>query len=82
MLARSTVQAPDEGDAPDDAIDQDAAEVIAGLDELDAVRLDGTPGPRAELAVMVTGPGDDERGATRPSSGCWTLSTRRAAGPS
>lgn len=60
VLARSTVQAPDEGDAPDDGIDKDAAEVIAGLDELDAVRLDGTPGTRAELAVMVTGPGDDE----------------------
>jgi hypothetical protein len=60
VLARSTVQAPTDGDAPDKAVDDDAAEVIAGLDELDAVRLDGTPGRLAELAVMVTGPGDHE----------------------
>lgn len=60
VLARSTVQAPDAGDPADTAVDRDAAEVIAGLDELDAVRLDGTPGRRAELAVLVTGPGDSE----------------------
>jgi hypothetical protein len=65
VLARSTVQAPDEGDRPDTAVDRDAAEVIAGLDELDAVRLDGTPGRRAELAVLVTGPGDSEE--SRPA---------------
>ena len=60
VLARATVQAPDDGDPASLRTDRDAAEVIAGLDELDAVRLDGTPGKRAELAVMVTGPGDAE----------------------
>ena len=60
VLARSTVRAPGDDGSADDGIDQDGAEVIAGLDELDAVRLDGTPGTRAELAVMVTGPGDTE----------------------
>ena len=59
VLARSTVQAPDDDD-PAAGVDGDAAEVIAGLDELDAVRLDGTPGRLAELAVLVTGPGDSE----------------------
>jgi hypothetical protein len=58
VLARATVQRPEGDDAADSAIDSDAAEVIAGLDELEAVRLDGTPGRRAELAVVVTGPGD------------------------
>ena len=51
VLARSTV-AKEPGDEPD----QDGAEVIAGLHELGAVRLDGTPGRQAELAVVLTGP--------------------------
>jgi hypothetical protein len=63
VLARATVQLPegDEGDEDaTDAVDGDAAEVLAGLDELEAVHLDGTPGRRAELAVVVTGPGDGD----------------------
>jgi hypothetical protein len=50
VLARSTV-----AKEPPDEPDQDGAEVIAGLDELGAVRLDGDPGRQAELAVVVTG---------------------------
>jgi len=63
VLARSTVQAPADADNPETEVDGDAAEVIAGLDELDAVRLDGTPGRLAELAVMVTGPRDGDEAA-------------------
>ena len=68
VLARATVRPPgDEGDeATDqggDEVDRDAAEVIAGLDELEAVHLDGTPGRRAELAVVVAGPGDQNASA-------------------
>jgi hypothetical protein len=62
VLARATVRAPADDDADQrdagpaaDEIDQDAAEVIAGLEELDALRLQGDPGQRAELAVLVTG---------------------------
>jgi hypothetical protein len=62
VLARATVRPPAEeqqerpaGQAAADEIDQDAAEVIAGLEELDALRLQGDPGQRAELAVLVTG---------------------------
>ena len=66
VLARATVQRP-EGDEGDDEgtdeADRDAAEVIAGLDELEAVHLDGTPGRLAELAVVVTGPGEDHESA-------------------
>jgi hypothetical protein len=64
VLARATVQLPEDNDeeATDD-VDRDAAEVIAGLDELEAVHLDGTPGRRAELAVVVTGPGEDAEAA-------------------
>lgn len=55
VLAGSLVVVP-AGDAPPAARpDRDAAEVIAGLDELDALRLAGPPGVRAELAVLVTG---------------------------
>jgi copper transport outer membrane protein MctB len=50
VLARSTVSAK-----PPDEPDQDGAEVIAGLDELGALRLDGEPGRLAQLAVVVTG---------------------------
>ena len=66
VLARALVAADTE---PKDAegaggLDQDAAEVIAGLDELDAVRLSGAPGRLAELAVMVTG---DDAAPTEPA---------------
>jgi hypothetical protein len=50
VLARATVAAEPPGDP-----DQDGAEVIAGLDELGALHLDGEPGRLAELAVVVTG---------------------------
>jgi hypothetical protein len=50
VLARSTVAAK-----PGSEPDQDAAALIAGLEELGAVRLDGDPGRLAELAVVVTG---------------------------
>ena len=50
VLARATVAAKPAADP-----DQDGAEVIAGLDELGAVHLDGDPGRLAELAVVVTG---------------------------
>jgi hypothetical protein len=53
VLARSTVTAVDK---PSTAIDQKAAEVIAGLDELGALKLRGDPGRLAELAVVVAGP--------------------------
>jgi hypothetical protein len=53
VLARSTVTASDK---PPTAIDQKAAEVIAGLDELGALTLKGDPGRLAELAVVVAGP--------------------------
>jgi hypothetical protein len=52
VLARSTVSAKPPTDP-----DQDGAGVIAGLDELGAVHLDGTPGRLAQLAVVVTGAG-------------------------
>jgi len=42
------------GIAGDDT-DDDAAEVIAGMDELGALRLQGDPGRLAQLAVVVTG---------------------------
>ena len=58
VLARATVQLPEGDDGATDEVDRDAAEVIAGLDELEAVQLDGTPGRRAEMAVVVTGPGE------------------------
>ncbi len=63
VLARATVQRPEDGaerTTGDDEVDQDGAEVIAGLDELDALRLDGEPGLRAELAVVVAGPDDGD----------------------
>lgn len=59
VLARAVVQRPEDGGEPDDGIDSDAAEVIAGLDELGALRLHGDPGLRAELAVLVTGAADE-----------------------
>jgi Copper transport outer membrane protein, MctB len=53
VLARSTVTA---AVPPPTATDQKAAEVIAGLHELSALKLRGTPGRLAELAVVVAGP--------------------------
>jgi hypothetical protein len=50
VLARSTVSVK-----PPDDPDQDGAQVIAGLDELGALHLDGDPGRLAQLAVVVTG---------------------------
>lgn len=46
-------------------IDRKAAEVIAGLEELDAIRLKGKAGRLAELAVMVAG--RDGRAAAEPA---------------
>ena len=63
VLARATVRGPAEaaaevaGEIDRKGVDRDAAEVIAGLEELDAVRLEGRPGRLADLAVLVTGPG-------------------------
>lgn len=65
VLARSTVTAANK---PSAAIDQKAAEVIAGLDELGALKLRGDPGRLAELAVVVAGPkarGDQAAVGTR-----------------
>ena len=66
VLARATVQKPADGEPGATAggtrskarIDGDAAEVIAGLDELDALHLVGKPGRLADLAVVVSGPAD------------------------
>lgn len=59
VLARATVQRPGDGADPATGIDRDGAELIAGLDELGALRLDGDPGRRAELAVVVAGRGEE-----------------------
>lgn len=50
VLARATVAAE-----PAAGPDQDGAELIAGMDELGALKLDGDPGRQAQLAVVVTG---------------------------
>ena len=63
VLARATVQRPEDDAEPPaggGGIDQDGAKVIAGLDELGALRLEGEPGLRAELAVLVAGPDDGD----------------------
>ena len=60
VLARATVAAKPPVDP-----DQDGAEVIAGLDELGAVHLDGAPGRLAQLAVVVTGA--RERASAEPA---------------
>jgi hypothetical protein len=58
VLARSLVHKPDE--QPGEEPDPDAAEVLAGLQELAALTFDGDPGVRAGLAVVVSaGPTDD-----------------------
>ena len=53
VLARSTVT---KDPSAAGTIDQKAAELIAGLDELDAITLTGNPGRLADLAVVVAGP--------------------------
>ncbi len=58
VLARATVAAEPASDP-----DQDGAEVIAGLDELGALSLEGDPGRQAQLAVVVTG--EREKGSAR-----------------
>ena len=55
VLARAVTQRPDGGAEPVSEVDQDAAEVIAGFEEIGALRLDGVAGERAELAVLLTG---------------------------
>lgn len=58
VLARSVVHPPD--DKPGAEPDPDAAEVLAGLQELAALTLEGEPGVRAGLAVVVSaGPAED-----------------------
>jgi Copper transport outer membrane protein, MctB len=52
VLARATVT---DATSPATEIDQKAAELIAGLVELDALTLTGDPGDRAQLAVVVAG---------------------------
>jgi Copper transport outer membrane protein, MctB len=52
VLARSTVTASDTATG----VDQKAAEVIAGLHELGALKLKGAPGRLAHFAVVVAGP--------------------------
>lgn len=53
VLARSTVT---KSPSAVGRIDQKAAEVIAGLEELHAISLTGDPGRLADLAVVVAGP--------------------------
>jgi len=53
VLARSTVT---KDPSAAGKIDQKAAELIAGLEELDAIALSGDPGRLADLAVVVAGP--------------------------
>ena len=60
VLARSLVAAK-----PTGSPDQAAAQVVAGFTELGAVRLDGTPGRLAELAVVVSG--DREQATAEPA---------------
>lgn len=60
VLARSTV-----AKQPPDQPDQDGAGVIAGLDELRAVHLQGDPGRLAQLAVVLTGA--KERDSAKPA---------------
>lgn len=58
VLARATVAAE-----PADEPDQDGAELIAGLDELGALTLEGNPGRQAQLAVVVTGEREKQAGS-------------------
>ncbi len=53
VLARSTVT---RNPSAAGGIDQKAAELIAGLDELKAISLAGNPGRLADLAIVVAGP--------------------------
>jgi hypothetical protein len=58
VLARALVTAPEGDAAVPGEVDQDAAEVVFGLREIEALRIDGEPGLPAELAVVVAGRGD------------------------
>jgi len=60
VLARATV-AEDRQDTQE--IDQRAAEVLAGLQELGAVDVTGEPGRRSDLAVVVAPPAAEDDGA-------------------
>lgn len=60
VLARSVVQDPKDPRKPEVGADPDAAEVLAGFQELDALTFTGEPGVRALLAVLVAPP-DAER---------------------
>jgi len=53
VLARATVR-PERDDDP--TVDQKAAEMLAGLQELGALQVTGEPGRRAQLAVVVAPP--------------------------
>lgn len=75
VLARATVQRPDDAEQPTEPdgtdpgpVDQAGAKLIAGLDELGALRLDGEPGLLAELAVVVAG-ADEGDAAVRALAG-------------
>ncbi|MGZ4630299.1 copper transporter, partial [Oryzihumus sp.] len=64
VLARATVT---NATTPPTELDQQAAELIAGLAELKALTLSGDPGDRAQLAVVVAGP--PARGSANKVSG-------------
>lgn len=66
VLARATVRRPTEGPRPA-GIDQDAAGLIAGLEELDAAHLEGTPGRLADLAVLVSADGGADARTAEPA---------------
>jgi copper transport outer membrane protein MctB len=66
VLARATVTTQQDDAA---TVEQPAAEVLAGLQELGAVRtIDGEPGRRAELAVVVAPPGPVASGTARKAA--------------
>lgn len=63
VLARATVTTDPRPGTAAKGIDQKGAEVVAGLEELDALTLTGEPGRRAEQAVVVTGPANTATGS-------------------
>ena len=60
VLARATVA---ENRQDTQEIDQRAAEVLAGLQELGAIEVTGEPGRRSDLAVVLAPPPADDEGA-------------------
>ena len=81
VLARADGPAAEGDDEATDETDQDAAEVIAGLDELGAVHLDGDPGPAGRAGRGGHRAGRRRRaGRTCRSSGCSAPWTRRGRG--